>query len=135
MSVNYEKYRVNGELPELIKHFQKCEKFIEPALEYDDCHEMQDIADAIADGSMQLWPTPKGAMVTQVQDYPRKRVLHVWWAGGELNAILELIPHIENFAKEIGCGKITCTGRKGWERVFKQWKNIKPTHFWLSMEV
>lgn len=133
--IDYEKYKIDGELPEMVKHLQNCEQFIEPALEYDDCHDMQDIADAIAEGRMQLWPAPKGAMVTQVQDYPKKRVLHVWWAGGELKTILELIPHIEQFAKDIGCGKITCTGRKGWERVFKHWSNIKPTHFWLSMEV
>jgi hypothetical protein len=133
--IDYTKYMVDGELPEVLQRLQKCEHFLEPALEYDDCHEMQDIADAIADGRMQLWSTPDGAMVTEVQDYPRKRVLHVWWAGGRLETILHLIPHIEQFAKDIGCGKITCTGRKGWERVFKQWSNIKPTHFWLSMEV
>jgi hypothetical protein len=133
--IDYEKYMIDGKLPKLLVDLQKCEHFLEPALEYDDCHEMQDIADAIADGSMQLWSGTNGAMVTQVQDYPRKRVLHVWWAGGELQTILELIPHIEQFAKDIGCKKITCTGRRGWERVFKHWSNIKPTHYWLSMEV
>jgi hypothetical protein len=133
--IDYEKYIIDGKLPKLLVDLQKCEHFLEPALEYDDCHEMQDIADAIADGSMQLWSGTNGAMVTQVQDYPRKRVLHVWWAGGELQTILELIPHIEQFAKDIGCKKITCTGRRGWERVFKHWSNIKPTHYWLSMEV
>lgn len=133
--IDYTKYMVDGKLPEVLQELQKCEHFLEPALEYDDCHEMQDIADAIAVGRMQLWHGPNGAMVTEVQDYPRKRVLHVWWAGGRLETILQLIPHIEQFAKDIGCGKITCTGRKGWERVFKQWSNIKPTHFWLSMEV
>lgn len=133
--IDYSKYMIDGKLPKLLGDLQKCEHFLEPALEYDDCHEMQDIADAIADGSMQLWSGTNGAMVTQVQDYPRKRVLHVWWAGGELQTILELIPHIEQFAKDIGCKKITCTGRRGWERVFKHWSNIKPTHYWLSMEV
>jgi hypothetical protein len=133
--INYEKYMVDGKLPGLLVELQKCEHFLEPALEYDDCHEMQDIADAIADGRMQLWSGTNGAMVTEVQDYPRKRVLHVWWAGGKLETILQLIPHIEQFAKDIGCGKITCTGRRGWERIFKHWSNIKPTHYWLSMEI
>ena len=133
--IDYTKYMVDGKLPEVLVELQKCEHFLEPALEYDDCHEMQDIADAIADGRMQLWSGTNGAMVTEVQDYPRKRVLHVWWAGGRLETILQLIPHIEQFAKDIGCGKITCTGRKGWERIFKHWSKIKPTHFWLSMEV
>ena len=133
--IDYTKYMVDGELPKVLQELQKCEQFLEPALEYDDCHEMQDIADAIADGKMQLWSAPTGALITEVQEYPRKRVLHVWWGGGTLQTMLNFVPHIEQFAKDIGCGKITITGRKGWERIFKNRKDVKPTHFWLSMEV
>lgn len=133
--IDYTKYMVDGQLPFWAELFQNCEQFLEPALKYDDTHDLQDIADSIENGSMQLWPAPKGAMVTQVQNYPRKRILHIFMAGGDLESLMTLQPHIEKFAQDMGCQRITLTGRRGWERIFKNWKDVKPTHFWLSMEV
>lgn len=133
--IDYEKYRVDGELPLWAELFKKSEQFLEPALKYDDTHNLQDIADAIDNCSMQLWPSKNAALVTQIQNYPRCRVLHVYLAGGKMKELIDLIPHIEEFAQHMGCHKITLTGRRGWQRIFKNFKNVKPTHFWLSMEV
>lgn len=133
--IDYERYKVNGELPLWAELFRESERHLVRALKYDDTHNLQDIADNIANGSMQLWPAPKGAMVTQVQNYPRKRILHIYMAGGELESLMTLQTHIEKFAQDMGCQRITLTGRRGWQRIFSNWKNVKPTHFWLSMEV
>jgi len=135
MNADYEKYRKDGTLPFWVEDFKKSEKFLQAALKYDDTHNLQDVADKIDSGDMQLWPAPKGVMVTQVQDFPRKRILHVYLAGGNLETVLALIPHIEKFAQDVGCQRITSTGRRGWERIFKHWDRVKPTHYWLSMEV
>jgi hypothetical protein len=88
--IDYERYKVNGELPLWAELFRQSERHLVRALKYDDTHNLQDIADNIANGSMQLWPAPKGAMVTQVQNYPRKRILHIYMAGGELDSLMTL---------------------------------------------
>jgi hypothetical protein len=133
--MNYEKYKLNGELPLWAVLFQKVEKILEPALEYDNTYNIQDVADCISDGSMQLWPTNNSAVVTQVQNFPRMKVLHIFLAGGNLEELETLTPHIQKFAEDMGCRKITLTGRKGWSRTFVAKFNMKPTHYWLSTEV
>jgi hypothetical protein len=133
--MDYEKYKLNGELPLWAVLFQKVEKILEPALEYDNTYNIQDVADCISDGSMQLWPTNNSAVVTQVQNFPRMKVLHIFLAGGNLEELETLTPHIQKFAEDMGCRKITLTGRKGWSRTFVAKFNMKPTHYWLSTEV
>jgi hypothetical protein len=133
--MDYEKYKLNGELPLWALLFQKAQKILEPALEYDNTYNIQDVADCIADGSMQLWPTNNSAVVTQVQNFPRMKVLHIFLAGGNLDELETLTPHIQKFAEDMGCRKITLTGRKGWSRTFVAKFNMKPTHYWLSTEV
>jgi hypothetical protein len=133
--IDYERYRINGKYPFWVEHFKKSEQFLLSALEYDYTRDLQDVADEIANESMQLWPSENAALVTQVQNYPKCRVLHVYLAGGDMQELIALIPHIERFAQDVGCQKMTLAGRKGWERIFKQWTNIKPLGVWLMMEV
>ena len=133
--IDYEKYKVNGELPLWAVLFQKVEKILERALEYDNTHNMQDVADCIDSCTMQLWPGTNSAVVTQVQDFPRMKVLHIFLAGGNLEELETLSPHIQKFAEDMGCRKITLTGRRGWSRTFVSIFNMKPTHYWLSTEV
>ena len=133
--IDYEKYKINGELPLWAVSFQKVEKILEPALEYDNTHNMQDVADCIDSCTMQLWPGTHSAVVTQIQDFPRMKVLHIFLAGGNLENLETLTPHIQKFAEDMECRKITLTGRRGWSRTFVSKFNMKPTHYWLSTEV
>lgn len=133
--MNYEKYKLNGELPLWAVLFQKVEQILEPALEYDNTYNIEDVADCISNGTMQLWPTDNSAVVTQVQIFPRMKVLHIFLAGGNLEELETLTPHIQKFAEDMGCRKITLTGRRGWSRTFVAKFNMKPTHYWLSTEV
>jgi hypothetical protein len=133
--MDYEKYKLNGELPLWAVLFQKVEKILERALKYDDTYNIEDVADCISNGTMQLWPTDKSAIVTQLQVFPRMKVLHVYLAGGNLQDLEMLAPHIQKFAEDMGCRKITLTGRRGWSRTFVTKFNMKPTHYWLSTEV
>ena len=133
--IDYEKYKINGELPLWAVSFQKVEKILQPALEYDNTYNMQDVADCIDSCTMQLWPGTNSAVVTQVQNFPRMKVLHIFLAGGNLEELETLTPHIQKFAEYMGCQKITLTGRKGWSRTFVSKFNMKPTHYWLSTEV
>jgi hypothetical protein len=133
--IDYEKYKINGELPLWAVSFQKVEKILQPALEYDNTHNMQDVADCIDSCTMQLWPGVNSAVITQVQNFPRMKVLHIFLASGDLVELETFTSHIQKFAEDMGCHKITLTGRRGWSRTFVSKFNMKPTHYWLSTEV
>lgn len=74
---------------------------------------------------MQFWPAPKGCIVTELITFPKKRVLHCFLIGGELDQILEMEASLLHFAKLQECETITGAGRQGWRRVMKSrgWKD------------
>lgn len=91
---------------------------IEAALEYSgETHDFQDVADGILSGRMQLWPAEKGCAVTEIVLYPKKSVLHVFLAGGEMETIVNMIDSAVAWGKTQGCTSMTIAGRRGWERV------------------
>ena len=97
----------------------RCRPWIEAALSYSGgTHTFEDVAQGIAEGRMQLWDAPDGCCVTEIVEYPRKRVLNGFLAGGEMAQILDIIPSIEAWAKMQGCDGTELTGRRGWGRVF-----------------
>lgn len=76
---------------------------------------------------MQLWvvgPTPdnlKGAVVTQIIDYPEKRACrYVLVAGWDSHQWLDLSSVIEVWAKERGAEMMEFVGRPGWLRTVKK---------------
>ena len=76
--IDYEKYKLNGELPFWALLFKKVEKILEPALEYDKTYNIEDVADCILNGTMQLWPTNNSA----VADFPKDEspaYIFGWW--------------------------------------------------------
>jgi hypothetical protein len=100
--------------------FERCRPWIEAALEYSGgTHVYQDIVDAVTEGRMQLWPAPRGCAVTEIVLYPRKKVLHVFLAAGEMDQLFDGIDDATKWAKGQGCTAITLAGRLGWQRVLK----------------
>lgn len=89
-------------------------------------HEWQDIVDGIESGHMQLWPAPRGCLVTEITVYPRKSVLNVFLGGGELDQLIDMHADVEAWGKAQGCAGATIIGRPGWERVYKNrgWKRL-----------
>lgn len=87
-------------------------------------HNEDDILVAIYSGKAVLWVSDdmKGAIVTEFVTAPRMKTLHYWLVGGQMEAVLSLEPRIEEFAKKNGCTMTTATGRKGWVRALKHWK-------------
>ena len=97
---------------------EHCRKWIEDALEYSGgSHDFQDVADGILSGRMQLWPAEKGCAVTEIVLYPKKSVLHVFLAGGEMETIVNMIDSAVAWGKTQGCTSMTIAGRRGWVRV------------------
>lgn len=93
-------------------------KHIEAALEYSGgTHLFEDVKEAILDGRMQLWPAPNSCAVTEIVEYARKKVVHVFLAGGQMDEVVDGIESVADWGRQQGCQSMTISGRKGWERI------------------
>lgn len=81
-------------------------------------HTLDDVAEAVAEGRMQFWPGATSAIVTQIEQTPRVRILHVFLAGGTLAELEAMMPPIEAWGRAHGCTRATLFGRQGWSRSF-----------------
>ena len=99
---------------------ERCREWIENALEYSNGnHLFEDIVAGIIKGTFQLWPASKSCLVTEITQYPRKKVLHIFLAGGDLNEIKSMRDDVEAWAKAHGCDDMTMVGRLGWSKALK----------------
>lgn len=111
----------------LAEELIRCRPWIEAALEYSGgTHGFDDIARSCYEGAMQLWPAPRGCGVTEIVVYPKKKVLHVFLAGGELDQLTDMIADAAAWGRANGCEAMTMAGRSGWERVLGRegWKPV-----------
>jgi hypothetical protein len=91
------------------------------------CFLPEDVQALCAAGNGQLWLAFEGddvlsAYVTEIYQYPRKRVVRALFAGGKpgtMDRWLEpMVAAIERWARETWqCQGIEAIGRKGWTRV------------------
>lgn len=74
-------------------------------------------------GEAQLWSRENSAIYTEIATFPTtgEMVLEAGPAGGDLQEIEFLIPHIEQAAETWGCTQILVNaGREGWRRVLEK---------------
>lgn len=85
-----------------------------------------DVEEQLRAGGMQLWtlitsegePEVLAVLVTEIIDYPRKRVLDLaFMAGDRMELWLAALPALEAWAVTQGIEQIQIQGRPGWERV------------------
>lgn len=105
----------------------KVEPFMEKAAVYTyGRYTSDDIYDCVKDGSHQLWVAYedskfKGAVVTNVACYPKRKLLAMAFCGGynlsEWKAPMLAI--LQSYAKNVGCDGIESTARRGWAKIFK----------------
>ncbi len=111
-----------------IDELARCRPWIEAALEYSGgTHNFDDVAEALASGKMQLWPAPKGCIVTEIVVYPRKKVLNVFLGAGELDQLMDMHKDVIAWSKAQGCEAVTITGRYGWKKPLTK-HGWKPLH-------
>ena len=109
----------------LMDQLLQCRSWIEDALAYSgDTHDFKDIVDGVLSGHMQLWVGKEGCAITEIVRFPKKKVLHVFLAAGEMGQIVDFQDSAVQFAKQNGCDALTLAGRTGWKRVLKDhgWK-------------
>lgn len=85
-----------------------------------------DVLELLTSGGMQLWamvtadgePEVVAVLVTEIIDYPRKRVLDLALMGGErMELWLDALPVLEQWAAQHGVNQVQIHGRRGWARV------------------
>lgn len=105
------------------------------ALEYaGGTHSIEDVLDQVRRGQAQMWTEGDACIVTEVHDYPRKRVLSFWLATGELQDVIALSRKVLAWGRENGCVSATLTGRRGWEKVLAA-EGWAPMLFTMGREV
>ena len=113
--------------------FQRCLKWINDALESaHNSHSAEDVFAMCQAGDAQFWPFADSVIITEIVNYPKRRVLRFWLAGGNLNTLLKVEPDIVNWSKQYNCNGVEINGRKGWERVLKSYK---PSSITLVKEI
>jgi hypothetical protein len=118
------------------EELNRCRQWVEDALEYSGgTHSFDDIAAGVLAKKFQLWPNHNSAVVTEIVVYPNTKNLHFFLAGGNLDELKMMRPHIEAWGKSIGCTRVTLAGRKGWERTFLKDEGYTPQWFVLSKEL
>lgn len=92
--------------------------YIEAALEYaGGTHTFADIERGLAADEFQLWCGPHSAIITEIHEYPQKRAINFFLAGGKADEMEKMEPLILEWARSKGCTLATFTGRRGWERI------------------
>lgn len=112
--------QVSGAWP-AVKHF------VERALEHGLGRlGVDDVEAQLREGGMQLWtlitsegePEVLAVLVTEIIDYPSKRVLDLaFMAGDRMDLWLAALPALEAWAVTQGIDQVQIQGRPGWERV------------------
>ena len=99
----------------------RCRQYIDDALDYSGgTHTFDDIVLGVLSYRYQFWPLDDSCCITEIIEYPRKKVFHVFLAGGRLEQITALNEPFAKFAKANGCSSLTIAGRKGWEKVLNK---------------
>lgn len=114
----------------VVEEFIRCREYILAALEYTKgTHTLADIWQGVISGNYQFWPGEKSAVITEIQVYPQRKVMHIFLAGGDLDELLEIEKSIEAFAHDIGCNSLSISGRRGWVRIFAKdgWQEVCTT--------
>jgi len=109
----------------VLQELIRCKDWIEDALEYSGgTHIFEDIVEAVLAGRMQLWSGERGCAVTEIISYPRKKVIHVFLAAGEMEQIIDFEESALEFGRINGCQTMTLAGRKGWTKILDKrgWK-------------
>ena len=75
---------------------------------------LDDILTAIHEGRMQSHVVGNSWAITQIQDFPRARVLNLFAVVGDLPDIPELQRKVLGYADEVNAALVSAHGRRGW---------------------
>jgi len=103
---------------------QRGELFLLPRLESallraGNSHTWADVVARIAAGHAQYWQSHdgRGALVTELLNFPQCKTVNYWLAAGDLRACMGMVPDIEAWARSQGAVRAIGMGRPGFARI------------------
>ena len=105
--------------------WRHCAPFINAALAYSGhSHTLDDIAEVVRKGDAQFWHAQDAGLVTEIIEYPRRRTLRFWLAGGDLNTLKDVEKDAIEWSKTWGCVACEIVGRRGWVKALEGYKDV-----------
>ena len=99
-------------------------------------HSIVDVFKEVISKEAAFLGNERGFVVTQVYRCPKRNVLHLWLAGGDLDTVRHLVKDIivPQARPNLDCTVITIDGRLGWLRALQddRWKQCSTV---MAMEV
>lgn len=109
----------------LVDRWREISGMIHRATSRTGCYEPIDLLLMAARGEMGIWLCMRGdeilaVLVSQVINYPRRRVLEMVAAGGGNMAAWRdiAVRTLDQHARARGCAHVACIGRPGWARAW-----------------
>ena len=109
---------------ELARRWAEVEPHLRRATDRTGCYEPIDLLAAAIAGRMGIWVAERdgaidAAIVTEIRQYPRRRVLEVPFIGGRnlRGWVKPLLDVLDAHGRAAGCSHIAGSDRKGWARV------------------
>lgn len=82
-------------------------------------HSIETIEAELAAGRHHLLIGDGCCFVVEVARYPAVKACQVWWAAGDLGAIMAALPDLHGWASARGCSEMLVEGNPAWARVLK----------------
>lgn len=104
----------------------RCAPWLQAALtEAGDEYGLDDVRAMMSRGEATFWPGDKAAIVTRIEQHPKRRDLVFWLAGGDLDELVNRMrPIIEQWGARMGCTRSLIVGRPGWERALPEYRPL-----------
>ena len=112
----------------MLDEINRSKKYLEPVFDKFDTYNWDDVVRNVVQGRWFLLAYPKGALLIEFLQYPRKKTMYILGAGGDLDEITNAQGDLERIAKKQGCKDIEIRGRKGWSKIANKFKGYK-THY------
>ena len=119
-------------MPKWESELKRCKKYLLPVFKKFDTYNWSDVVENVKQGRWYLLTLPNSALLIEFLEYPRKRVLYVLAAGGNLEEIIKSESDVISIAKAKDCSSIEVRGRLGFEKVAKKYKGWKKQYTVIS---
>jgi hypothetical protein len=96
------------------------------ALALMDTHTISDVIALAQDRRAQIWDSDNTLVVTELMDFPLRKVIRWWVVAGTVEGARSMQPRIDKWALEQGATRADMIGRRGWRGVVnqEQWKHV-----------
>ena len=122
-------------MPKWQTELKRCKKYLLPVFKKFDTYNWSDVVENVKQGRWYLLSLPNSALLIEFLEYPRKRVLYVLAAGGNLEEIIKSESDVISIGKARKCDSIEFRGRLGFEKVTKKIKGWKKQYTVISKNI